>query len=259
MAKSDRRSHDQKRKAKLKKRAERSRKHEPLAYAGNRYKKEEFVMPLFHAEMGIYEAFVLTDRALTDDTVQAALEDFIEELREGTLSPLADAERYDMSDEDEEDMIVWNIRRNWQMLSEEQPLPRKEDLVGILRTILHSLEVWHAKGVLSQGYLRYLEGFMKEAGVSVKVTNEDLEPLPESPPDPLLDLGRRWIEANDRAAGRDFKERIEELLQTGSASRALEVCQQLIGETGESPYLPDLQAMALRGHQRLSERRPWRG
>ena len=47
MAKNDRLSRDQKRRAKLKKRSERSHKHESLAYAGKKYKTDEFV-PIFY-------------------------------------------------------------------------------------------------------------------------------------------------------------------------------------------------------------------
>ena len=245
-------SHDQKRKAKLKKRAERSPRRESLAYEGNKYKTAEFMLPLFRAEVGIYESFVMSDRAMTDATVASSLEQLIGELRADSLPPLDNANEGTLSEEhDEEDMIIWNIRRNWQYLSETQALPRRADLVGILRTILHSLGIWHAKGVLSQGYLRYLEGFMKNAGISVRTVDEKLEPLPEPAADPLLELGRRWIEARDHAAGIEFRRQAGELFDTGGAKRVVEVCQQLMGESGGSPYLADLQGLALRGHRAL--------
>ena len=49
MGKHDGLSRNQKRKAKLKKRAERSRKHESLAYAGGRYKTDEYA-PIFFGQ-----------------------------------------------------------------------------------------------------------------------------------------------------------------------------------------------------------------
>ena len=58
MGKHDRRSHDQKRKAKLKKRAERSRKHESLAYHGNKYKTPEFVPVMYRTEVGHIHALL---------------------------------------------------------------------------------------------------------------------------------------------------------------------------------------------------------
>jgi hypothetical protein len=254
VGKFDHRSRDQKRKARLKKRAERSRKRESLAYHGSKYRNEKFIVPLFRAEVGIYEAYVMSERSITDETVEDALVELIHGLRDRSLPPVPEGNTFTQGeDEDDSDLIIWNIRRNWQDLAEAQPLPRTDDLVGILRSILHSLEIWHAKGVLSRGYLNYLEGFLNKSGVSVRVANEKFEPLPEPPPDPQLDLGRRWIEANDREAGIEFKQAAEDLLRAGSVARVVEVAQRLIGETGPSPYLSDLERLALRGHQALGE------
>jgi hypothetical protein len=245
-------SHDQKRKAKLKKRAERSPRRESLAYEGNKYKTAEFVLPLFRTEFGIFTAYVMSDRTMTDASVVAALELLIERLRAGNLPPPPEAnERRIPADLDDEDGIIWHIRDHWQMLAEAGSLPRRADLVGILRTILNSVEIWHAKGILSQGYLRYLEGFMKQSGASVQIVDNELEPLPEPAADPLLELGRRWIEARDHAAGIEFRQQAGELFDTGGANRVVEVCQQLIGESGGSPYIAELQALSLRGHQVL--------
>ena len=67
MGKHDRLSRDQKRKAKLKKRLERSRKHESLAYAGGKYKTDENTPIFYRTELGIYESYVMCDRELTDE------------------------------------------------------------------------------------------------------------------------------------------------------------------------------------------------
>ena len=88
MGKHDRQSRDQKRKAKLKKRAERSRKHESLAYAGTRYKTDEYAPLFFRTEVGIYESYVMCDRELTDDEVEAAIERMVLQMRQGSLPPL---------------------------------------------------------------------------------------------------------------------------------------------------------------------------
>ncbi|MBV8270565.1 MAG: hypothetical protein JO252_29905 [Planctomycetaceae bacterium] len=52
MGKHDRLNRDQKRKAKLKKRAERSRKHESLAYTGKTYKTDEYAPIFYRTEVG---------------------------------------------------------------------------------------------------------------------------------------------------------------------------------------------------------------
>ncbi len=83
MAKNDRMSRDQKRKAKLKKREKRSRTHEPLAYKGNKYKTDEFAPIFYRTELGIYESYVICDRELTDDEVEAGIERLVIQMREG--------------------------------------------------------------------------------------------------------------------------------------------------------------------------------
>ncbi len=256
MSKSKGLSRDQKRRAKLKKRAERSPKRESLAYSGSKYKTEEFVTPLLHTEMGIYEAFVMTDRQMTDDAVVDAIEELVAALREGPLPRLSGGDRCELTaDQGDEDLVLWSIRRRWGLLAETQALPRREDLVGILRTLLHSIDIWHGQGVLSQGYLRYLEGFMHKVGFTVQRTDENFVPLPE-PAEPFLDLGRAWTRDHDRDAGVEFRRQAEEFLAKGAKDRVIEVCQQLIGETGPSPYLADLQSLILRGHCALESRCP---
>jgi len=56
MGKNNHLSRDQKRKIKLKKRDERSRKFESLAYHGQKYRTSQFVPLLKETETGIYEA-----------------------------------------------------------------------------------------------------------------------------------------------------------------------------------------------------------
>jgi hypothetical protein len=252
MGKYDRRSRDQKRKAKLKKRAARSRTHESLAYHGNKYKTAEYVLVIVGAETGIYEAYVMSDRELVDDTVEAALERLILQMRQGPLPPLAETDRVTLTDEDdEEELIIWSIRRHWQLLAEQQPLPGREDLIGVLRTILHSLEIWRSQSLHSQGYLRYLEGFLKKAGITVQRVTEDLVPIPEPEDDPLLVLGRDWIHDGDQGAAAEFADGVELALESGDAERVIDVCQQLLGETEDMAVVPQLQVFAVRGHHAL--------
>ena len=107
----------------------------------------------------------------------------------------------------EEDLVIANIRRNWQIMAEEGTLPGRDDLIGILRTILHSIQIWRSQSLHSQGYLRYVEGFMKKLGVSVRRVTPDLDPLPEPEEDPLLAPGRAWVAEGDEAAEAEFADR----------------------------------------------------
>lgn len=161
-------SHDQKRKAKLKKRAERSRKHESLAYAGKKYRTDAFAPVFLKTELGIYESDVMCDSQLTDDVVEAALEQLVIQMREGepALGPESDTEN--TFAKDEEQLIIANIRRNWEDLYVEGRLPGRDDLIGILRTLLHSIEFWRSQSLQRRGYLHFVEDFLKQAGISVR-------------------------------------------------------------------------------------------
>lgn len=136
-----------------------------LAYRGNKYKTEELIPVIFNAEVGIYEAFVATGRRLTDHAVRSALEDLIWQLRRGTLPPLQ--EEMGFGGEPEE-FIIWRIRSSWRHLFQTEPEPGRDTLIGVLRTILGSIEARGSISPTSRGYLDYIEGFLNEAGVSVQ-------------------------------------------------------------------------------------------
>src|SRR6516162_683802 len=109
-------SRDQKRKAKLAQRAKRGFQHQSLGYGGNKYRTDELVPVYYRTELGIYEAYVISDHSFSDRTVESALEKLILQMREGTLPPLEDAVPVDYVPGEEEDLILRNIRRNWQIL-----------------------------------------------------------------------------------------------------------------------------------------------
>ena len=248
MSKKDRFSRDQRRKAKLKKRAQRSPKRESLAYAGGKYKTAEYVMILLKTETGIYESYVISDRTLTDSSVEAALESMIIRMRQRALPSLSEFDDASIRDDSGGDLVVWNILRNWKYVAEQQQLPVRDELIGILRTILHSLEIWRSESLHSRGYLHYLEGFLKQAGVSVRRVTEDLEVIDDESDDALLELGRAWIVNGDADAEEEFGKAVEDLLEDGDAEYVIEICQQLLGETEDTSVVPLLQALAMRGH-----------
>ena len=251
MGKHDHQSRDQKRKAKLKKRAERSRKHESLAYSGKKYKTDENTPIFYRTELGIYESYVMTDRELIDEDIEAALESLVIQMREGPLPLFSEPEVITITEGGEEDLIITNIRRNWLILEEEGTLPGRDELIGILRSILHSIGIWRSQSLHSRSYLSYIEGFMKKLGVSIRKANQDLEPLPEPLEDPLLLIGRLWVAEGDDAAEAEFADQVESLLRMGHAERAINICQQLMGETDDMSVIALLQQFAVRGHWAL--------
>lgn len=252
MSKRDNQSRDQKRKAKLKKRAERSHKHESLAYSGGKYKTDEYAPLFYRTEIGIYESYVMCDRELTDVEVERAIERLVIRMREGPLPPLPEDGVLTLTEGGEEELIIANIRRNWRALEEEGALPRRDDLIGLLRTILNSIGIWRSQTLHSQGYLHYIEGFMKKLGVSVRQATPDFELLPDPEEDPLLRIGRAWVAEGDETAAAEFDEGVESSLRKGEAGRVIDVCQQLLGETEDMSVVPELQDYAVRGHRALA-------
>jgi hypothetical protein len=58
-------------------------------------------------------------------------------------------------------------------MADRQALPKREDVIGVVRTILGSLETWRSQSMHSRGYLQFLEGFLKKAGVNVRRVGPD--------------------------------------------------------------------------------------
>jgi hypothetical protein len=238
-------SRDQKRKAKLAKRAAKQPKASPLAYTGNKYKTDELTDVYLATETGIYEAFVMTQRQLTDDLIEEALEGLVLQMREGDLLPLEPAATVEVIPGQEADLVRDNVRRNWEHLFERRRHPGKEQVIGVLRTLLGSINVWRTPGKSSRGYLHYLEGFLRKAGVSVTESTPAGEPLGE-PADQLLELGRVWCVEGDDEAAHDFRAEAERLLRSGEVERVGRVCRQLMGEATDNPrVIPELSALAL--------------
>jgi hypothetical protein len=159
----DRRSKDQKRKAKL---AARRKAHPALhvtPYEGDTYRKPGWNQHVFRTELGIYETMMLAAGSLTNDTVRDALVRLVRDLRGGGPATLQDGEldvSFDLGQVT--DFLVWNTRRNWTLLFGEAGPVATDDLIGILRTLLYSIQA-HAWNTGSQrGYLAFLKSFIEE-------------------------------------------------------------------------------------------------
>ena len=248
MGKRNRPKRQKKRKVK---RARRAPKRVSLAYHGNKYKKEELVRTLMRAEVGIYESFVMTDRQLTDHTVEAAVEELVLRMRRGALPELEDTASVDIGERGEAGLVIWNIRRNWCHLFETEPPPSRENQIGILRTILGSIDVWKSVSPTSRGYLRYLEGFLQKLGVTVEAYSSDGTPFQETEDDDLLSIGRDWCGNDDPEAAAAFRNLAEYMIRSGDEERVVDVCQQLIGESPASEAFPELAEFSIRAQEWL--------
>ena len=226
--------HDRKRKKKLEEKKRKARQAESLAYMGEKYKKDKLIPTWMHTEIGIYETYIMTDRKIFDQTVVSSLETLIRKLRVGALSPLPESAEIHYEVGREEDLLIENIRRSWADHYATEWRPPKDDLIGVLRTILGSVEKVKAPGPRSQSYLRHIAGFLtKKIGVSVKAFSADRKPLPEPEEDELVRLGRQWNTDNNQEARSEFFERATHLMRNGQPSRVIDACHLLTGEVSD--------------------------
>src|ERR1700722_1947144 len=115
MATKDRKSHDQKRKEKLAKRAERLADHRDVTpYTGAKYQKQAWVPQVYETELAVYETILASNQTLTNDHVWRAFVRLIKDLRSGAAQPLADdAPKMALAAGFEVDYLIWNIHRHW--------------------------------------------------------------------------------------------------------------------------------------------------
>lgn len=157
-----------------------------LAYYGNKYRTEALVMPLMRTETAILEAFTILDRELTDHDVGRALVRLIDLVRRGEMPP-SDA-KPSIAADDPAGAIVELVRFKWRDMGGQ--LPGRDNLIGILRTILGSVENHKTPNPRSQNYLNFIEGFLAKLGVQVRA-------LPESMVPELMDAAA-WNDGSER-------------------------------------------------------------
>jgi len=250
----DRRSRDQKRKDKLAKRSRKARLSVSLAYMGEKYKTDELIPVWMQTETGIYETFVMTDRKLLDQTVVTALEMLVKQMRAETLPPLSDTAEIHYEVGQEEDLVIENIRRRWEVYFEDEGRLSKDKLIGVLRTILGSIEKVRSPGPRSQSYMRHIAGFLtKKLGVSVKRVSADMQPLPEPEEDDLVLLGRQWVLDENQEAKAEFHELASDRMSDGQAERVIDACHQLLGEESDpaSEVMAELTELSNQARQSL--------
>lgn len=230
----DRRSKDQRRKAKLEKRAKRLRDTEVLPYHGKKYRRTDLIPTFYHTELGVHEAFVTCDRKLTDDMAVGAITRLIQQLRQGPLPPAVDPDSIEEIEGFEEEFIIQNIRRHWEILFRDSPRPVKDDLIGILRTTLGSIEIWATGVPGSRHYLCYIENFLGfRQGGSAPRLNEDFVLSSERAESDLMMLGKTWRDEDDQRAAIQFVNQAMSMANKGQARQVSLVCDQLVEEYGD--------------------------
>ncbi len=268
------------RKMQRKRRAERQRRRRnPVsqAYHGKKYRTEQLAPFFFETEVGIHEAFVISKRKITDHDVRGALERLIDRVRSANerFSPRWAAEEMETGN-DENTRIAFMIRRHWMEYDYEFPFPGSGSAVGVLRTILGSIETWGNMNPASRGYLRYLEDFLADMGVHCRPASkeearqlfsddEDLaeevgfDPFEvydddsdeEDEKDELLATGRAWIEG-EQSAGIVFHSLAQEMIESGQGRQVAETCRQLLADDPPDGVREELIKLSDGDRQRLS-------
>jgi hypothetical protein len=158
----NRQSRDQKRKAKLAERAKRHAPSGPEPYEGTKYQAEGWTPHVYRTELPVYEAIVLSQRRLTNEQVREAFVRLIAHLRAGEHALLPeDAPEVPFAPGGEVEFLIWNIRRHWRELVKEQGPVATADLIGILRTLLHSIEAHAWNTGPEHGYVAFLYDFLR--------------------------------------------------------------------------------------------------
>jgi hypothetical protein len=243
-----RQSRDQKRKAKLEKRARKNPPRPSMAYTGDRYRSDDLLPVVQATEMGVCQAYVLSNRQITDHQVRTALEQLIGQIRADQLPEFEHACTTDYTPGHEVDLVVWGIRHNWHHLFEEEDHPGNDNLVGVLRTLLGSLDNFGTKAADSRGYLNFVEGFLAKEGITFDEGEED----------PFYEAGLAWVEDDDDEARVEFLDTAEHLLARGEASEVVNVCNRLLGAAHGTPAFEQIGRLSHRAAE-FRERRKEEG
>ncbi len=162
-------SRDQKRKDKLAKRTQKDWERQRdaiLPYDGTKYQAPEWVPQVSQTELAVYEAIVASGRRLTNDQVKTAFETLVRHLRDGQPALLPEGSpEVTFEAGAEVEFLVWNIRRHWGIAVERYGPVKTEDLIGILRTLLYSIEAHAWNTGRSLGYVAFLYKFIRDGGL----------------------------------------------------------------------------------------------
>src|SRR5439155_13834938 len=82
------------------------------------------------------------------------------------LSPVLAADEMGQPPAQPVEALMWLIRRSWTLFFEKQGPVAVEDLVGILRTLLHSIKAQAWRWGPKLGYVQFIKGFMAKMGVT---------------------------------------------------------------------------------------------
>ncbi len=260
-------SRDQKRKHKLAKKKQERRSDiafEIQPYLGSKYRTKELVPLWLETECGIYDSYVISDRKLFDNDVVLAIRELYQRVAASRHPEESVNEDFSSTTSmNSSQLIVCNVLLHWMETFREKPRPTREDWLGVLRSILGTIDQMRLPGPQSRSYLQYIERFLtkdvnykslvvqgspsddvfEDASSIVSISYEPIE----DDADPeiaaeggqefyLLGLGRAWIDSGSEVDQLDFIEELKLQVSDGYAPEVRLDCLQLIQEIDDSTH-----------------------
>jgi len=208
---------------------------QPASTAKN-YRTERYVEYIFAAELGILQAAKLVPE-LTDGEVLAVVRKLVDQVQARGLPRLPQGEQ----PMDPDRLIAWLIVQGWEDLFRRRGSLTKRDMAGCLTVVIESIEVRMRKPG-GRKYLRFLDQFMKRAGVTVQVgplseLADEFEVLPNLEHLSLAELGDRWLKQPDVLELEEaFEHRVHAHLAGGKAQEVVVLGRRWLNET-DDPYI----------------------
>lgn len=236
-----------------KKRKHKPAQHRPPAAPKGRqpakdYRSPKYIQYIFRAEVGIHESAVM-DPTMSDAAVLRTLRTMIQQLRGGR--PFTHGEEREGSD----NLTAWRITKNWELLP---PLP-PSDLAGCLNEVLKSAQTRSEMHGGRRGYLDYLAGFMRRAGVTVqKISPADLQAADELVEDvdfaamSLAEIGELWLDEPELwDVDVAFENRADKMSRQGRGQEVITLCLRLLKQTADSDIRADLYHIAGKAYHQM--------
>ena len=180
-------SREENRQAKLARWGKTKSEYEVTPLSGPHYQSDVWIPHVHATESAIHEVIEISGRRLTNDHVKTALTRLVQRLRRGELATLpADSPEMPFSPDQICEYLIWNIRRYWTDLVARHGTVRGDDFVGILRTLLHSIEAQAWRTGPDLGYVAFLEEFLGN-GNALRLGSRNIH---------RLDAGSNVVSAN---------------------------------------------------------------
>jgi len=172
---------DVKRRKKLAAKAKLKAKNKVLPYEGTKYQADVWRPYVDAVDDAVFDVMGGSSRQLTDIAVRKSFEALARQLR-GGLPPLpaADENSLPYTPDSEVDFLVQTIRQNWAKAFARFGSCQPADLIGVLRTLLNSINAHAWNTGATRGYVDFVWNRTQTLGGSSMSVGRILSSLPMS-------------------------------------------------------------------------------